>query len=185
MKRLFDFIVALIALILLSPLLVIVGALVRYDSSGPALFRQQRVGLDGKLFSLCKFRSMVVPSGDDTPYNTQQNDPRITRVGKFIRATSIDELPQLINIVKGEMSIVGPRPDLALMEKDYAPEDWRLRISVRPGITGLAQINGRSNISYTDRLYYDLSYAKKHGFVLDMKIIMKTFGMVLQTRNAN
>lgn len=128
---------------------------------------------------------MFVSRDENAPYNTQQNDPRITRVGRFIRATSIDELPQLWNILKGEMSIVGPRPDLEIQKKDYKPEDWQLRNSVRPGITGLAQVNGRSNLSFEKRLDFDLTYARTHGFLLDMMIILRTAKVVFLGTNTN
>ncbi len=185
MKRLVDILVALIILVVLSPLLVIAGLMIRFESNGPVFFRQNRVGLDGKLFSICKFRSMFVSSDLDASYNTQHNDPRITRVGHFIRATSIDELPQLFNVLKGEMSVVGPRPDLEIQERDYSAEDWRLRNSVRPGMTGLAQVNGRSNISLEDRLHYDLLYARTHNFLLDTRIILKTVKVILFGMNVN
>ena len=184
-KRLFDVVVGVLALILLTPLMLVVALLIRFDSPGPALFRQQRVGLGGREFSICKFRSMAVSRDPDAPYNTQVNDPRITAVGKFIRATSIDELPQLINVVKGEMSIVGPRPDLPRMERDYDPSDWRLRHSVRPGITGLAQVNGRSSLGFEDRLRYDLEYAGSPGFFTDLRILGKTLALVFARRDTN
>lgn len=185
MKRLFDFFTSLIALILLLPLLLVVAITIKLESDGPVFFRQPRVGQNGRIFSICKFRSMSVSSDSEGPYNTQQNDLRVTRVGKFIRATSIDELPQLINVLKGEMSIVGPRPDLERMASDYDPADWQLRNSVKPGITGLSQVNGRSNISYADRLRFDLEYARSHDFITDLKIILKTVKIVLRGSNAN
>ena len=185
MKRLFDIFVSLVSLLLLGPVLLLVAIAIRLDSPGPALFRQPRVGLGGQAFSIYKFRSMKVSQGPQAPYNTQPNDARITAVGKFIRATSIDELPQLINVLKGEMSIVGPRPDLPRMEKDYAPSDWRLRHSVKPGINGLAQVNGRSSIEFKDRLRYDLKYARSAGILLDLRIILKTAAIVFTGRNSN
>lgn len=185
MKRLLDIITSLILLILLSPLMVMVSILIKLESSGPMVFTQQRVGLDGKLFSIYKFRSMYTDSEERGPHSTSQNDPRITKVGRIIRATSLDELPQLINVLKGEMSIVGPRPDLMIQKTDYSPEEWSLRISVRPGITGLAQVNGRSNCTFEERLHYDLEYARSHGFLLDLKILLETFAMVLLRKNTN
>lgn len=149
------------------------------------IFTQQRVGLNGKLFSIYKFRSMDMNNDKQGPYSTRPNDPRITRVGRFIRATSLDELPQLINVLKGEMSLVGPRPDLMVQETDYIPEDWNLRISVRPGITGLAQVNGRSNCTFEERLNYDIEYARSHGLLLDLKILCKTVAVILHRKNTN
>ena len=185
MKRLFDFCAASFALILLSPLLLAIAVLIKIDSPGPVLYRQNRVGRNGELFSICKFRSMCVSQGPDAPYNTQPGDTRITRIGKLIRSTSLDELPQLINVFKGEMSLVGPRPDLEIQERDYAPEDWRLRISVTPGITGLAQINGRSDLSFEDRLHYDLEYVRRQSFALDLRVILQTIGAVIRGRHTN
>ncbi|MBT8434313.1 MAG: sugar transferase [Gammaproteobacteria bacterium] len=185
MKRLFDFTLALCLVIILAPLLLVIAILIKLDSSGPAFFRQNRVGLNGKIFSICKFRSMYVSNDPHASYNTLENDPRITRIGRVLRATSIDELPQLYNVLKGDMSIVGPRPDLELQQQDYSPEDWRLRISVRPGVTGLAQINGRSNISFENRLKYDLCYARTNSFMGDLLIILKTFVVVIRGRNTN
>ena len=185
MKRVFDFVAASLGLLLLSPLMLLIALLIKFDSPGPVLYRQPRVGLHGRIFSICKFRSMSVSQGPDAPYNTQPGDPRITRIGRFIRASSIDELPQLINVVRGEMSIVGPRPDLELQRADYSPDDWRRRISVRPGITGLAQISGRSEIGFEQRLAYDLEYVERQDFLFDLGIILKTIAAVVLRRQSN
>ena len=128
---------------------------------------------------------MYVDGDKQGSHSTRENDPRITRVGRFIRATSLDELPQLINVLKGDMSIVGPRPDLMIQKADYKPEDWDLRISVRPGITGLAQVSGRSNCTFDERLNYDTEYARSHGILLDLKILFKTAAVVLFRKNTN
>jgi lipopolysaccharide/colanic/teichoic acid biosynthesis glycosyltransferase len=128
---------------------------------------------------------MFVSQTQNAPYNTRRNDPRITRVGRFIRSTSIDELPQLFNVLLGDMSIVGPRPDLELQRNNYQPEEWQIRHIVRPGITGLAQVNGRSNISLQDRIEYDIKYVRTHDFWLDFKIILRTFAVVFFGRNTN
>jgi lipopolysaccharide/colanic/teichoic acid biosynthesis glycosyltransferase len=184
-KRLLDTFTSLVLLILLSPLIALIGILIKLETSGPMFFTQQRVGLNGQLFSICKFRSMYVGSEIQGSHSTSENDPRITRVGRFIRATSLDELPQLVNVLKGEMSIVGPRPDLMIQKADYSPEDWNLRISVRPGITGLAQVNGRSNCTFEERLNYDLEYTRSHDILLDLKILFKTAEVVLFRKNIN
>lgn len=165
--------------------MLLIGILIKLETSGPMVFTQQRVGFNGKLFSICKYRSMYIDSEKQGSHSTSTNDPRITRVGRFIRATSLDELPQLINVLKGEMSIVGPRPDLMIQKADYIPEDWNLRISVRPGITGLAQVNGRSNCTFEERLHYDIEYARSHSFLLDLKILFKTAAVVLLSKNTN
>ncbi|MGI9317226.1 MAG: sugar transferase [bacterium] len=185
MKRLLDIITALVLLILLFPLMVLVGVLIKLETTGSIIFTQQRVGLDGKLFSIYKFRSMYTGSEKRGPHSTSENDPRITRIGRFIRTTSLDELPQLINVLKGDMSIVGPRPDLIIQKADYSPEDWDVRILVRPGITGLAQVNGRSNCSFEERVHYDLEYARSHSFMLDLRILLKTAATVLLRTNSN
>lgn len=185
MKRLFDFSAALAGLLVLAPVFLLVSVLIKLDSPGPVFFRQNRVGRDGVPFKIYKFRSMVVSSTPGLAYNTAPNDPRITRVGRFIRATSLDEIPQLINVLAGDMSIVGPRPDLQLQEQDYDAESWRLRSSVRPGVTGLAQVNGRSNLSFEERLRYDLEYVKKRSMLLDLKILLRTVMVILRGTDVN
>jgi len=183
MKRLFDILISLFLLILLSPLFVLIGIAIKAESKGPIIFRQDRVGLNGEIFSINKFRSMVFTGNENETSPTEVNDPRITRTGAFIRGTSFDELPQLLNVLKGEMSIVGPRPDRLIQKEDYHPGDWDIRNSVRPGITGLAQISGRSNSTFENRLHHDIKYANTHNFFLDLKIIMKTITVVLLRRN--
>jgi lipopolysaccharide/colanic/teichoic acid biosynthesis glycosyltransferase len=185
MKRLFDLVVSLAALSTLMPLMVVVAIIIKLDSKGPVFFRQDRVGLNGETFSIYKFRSMADLQSSDVPYNTRPNDPRITAVGRFIRATSIDEIPQLLNVLFGEMSIVGPRPDLEIQQKDYEADEWRVRHTVSPGITGLAQVNGRSKISFADRIRHDLYYARHHDISLDIKIILRTFKIVFSGRDSN
>ena len=183
MKRLFDILISLFLLILLSPLFVLIGIAIKAESKGPIIFRQDRVGLNEEIFSINKFRSMVFTGNEIETSPTEVNDPRITRTGAFIRSTSLDELPQQLNVLKGEMSIVGPRPDRLVQKDDYNPGDWDIRNSVRPGITGLAQISGRSNSTFENRLHHDIDYANTHNFFLDLKIIMKTIAVVLLRRN--
>lgn len=174
MKTLFDRLVAFCALsALLIPVFVPLWLLVALTSKGGAIYGHVRVGKDCRPFTLYKFRSMFVGS-DQQGFQTQVGDARITPVGKFLRKTSLDELPQLFNVLKGDMSLVGPRPDTPMQEKDYSPEQWQLRHSVRPGITGLAQVNGRSNISMEDRLAFDLEYVKNHSVIGDFIILLKT-----------
>ena len=144
------------------------------DDWGTPFFKQTRVGLDGKQFNLFKFRSMKLNADKSGPYYTVDNDPRITKVGSFIRRTSIDELPQLFNVVLGQMSIVGPRPDVPIQEKNYTLEQWKKRLSVKPGITGLAQATVRSDATPEIRLSLDLEYVEKKNIMLDVKIIMMT-----------
>ena len=173
-KRLFDIAGALTALLLLSPLLLGSALAVAAESGWPVLFRQTRVGLHGRTFGMFKFRSMVKNAASIGPYFTSTNDPRITRVGRFIRRTSLDELPQLINVLKGDMSLVGPRPDVPAQQSLYTPADWAQRCSVRPGITGLAQALYRSESVGNQRLEADLRYVRERNFWLDLKIILMT-----------
>ncbi|MGE0755305.1 MAG: sugar transferase [Alphaproteobacteria bacterium] len=177
MKRVFDVVVAISILMLLWPLFLVLWLLVLLTSPGGGFYKHPRVGRHCKIFTLYKFRSMV--QGADTQgYQTQAGDARITPVGKFLRKTSLDELPQLWNVLAGDMSLVGPRPDTPMQEKDYTPEQWHRRHSVRPGITGLAQVNGRSNMSMEDRLAWDLQYVETHGFLSDIVIIFQTISVV-------
>lgn len=174
MKRLMDIVLSLIALVLLSPVLLLTVLAVVLGSGFPVLFRQTRVGLKGSEFGMLKFRSMVKNAASTGPYFTQANDARITRVGQFIRRTSIDELPQIINVLLGDMSLVGPRPDVPAQQSLYTPQDWAQRCSVRPGITGLAQVKGRSAMSFEQRLALDLDYAQSVSWWRDVQIMWWT-----------
>lgn len=169
-KRLFDIVVGLVALLLLSPLLLGTALAVALGSGLPVLFRQTRVGRQGRTFGMLKFRSMVKNAARIGPYHTAAHDPRITRVGRFIRRTSLDELPQLLNVLKGDMSLVGPRPDVPAQRSLYSEADWAQRCSVRPGITGLAQALYRSDSTEAQRLEADLRYTREASLWLDLKI---------------
>ena len=183
LKRILDIIFSSILLVLGAIPLLIVALIIKIDSPGEALFKQERLGLGGKTFKIYKFRSMCVGAEKKgSGVYSGKNDARVTRVGKIIRATSIDELPQLINILKGEMSFIGPRPTLT-----YHP--WKLeeytdfqkrRVEVRPGVTGLAQINGRKDIPWDRRIEYDVDYVNNMSFVLDFKILLKTIVKVFK-----
>jgi lipopolysaccharide/colanic/teichoic acid biosynthesis glycosyltransferase len=170
MKRLFDIAASLFALLLLSPLLLGTALVVALESGFPVLFRQTRMGLHGREFGMFKFRSMVKNAAVIGPYFTSANDARITRVGRFIRRTSLDELPQLFNVLKGDMSLVGPRPDVPAQKRLYSEADWAQRCSVRPGITGLAQALYRSHSTEAQRLEADLRYTREASLWLDLKI---------------
>lgn len=172
MKRLLDVVLSLLALVLLSPLLFVTALAVALDSGFPVLFRQTRVGLHGRTFEMLKFRSMQKDATG--PYFTSVGDARITRVGRFIRQTSLDELPQLFNVLAGDMSLVGPRPDVPAQRGLYADGDWHARCSVRPGITGLAQALYRSDSSESQRLAADLRYVHDASLWLDIKILFWT-----------
>lgn len=170
MKRAMDIVLAMAALLALAPLLLGAALAIALETGLPVLFRQTRVGLNGREFGMYKFRSMVKNAAQEGPYFTTDNDPRITRVGRFVRRTSIDELPQLINVLKGEMSLVGPRPDVPAQRSLYTPVDWAQRCSVRPGITGLAQALYRSDSTEAQRLEADLRYTRDASLWLDLKI---------------
>ena len=179
-KGCLDFLGAWIGLILLSPLIYLIGFLIRIDSPGPIFFRQERIGKDGKPFMSYKFRSMVDNATSmGLGLNVAVNDDRITRVGKFLRNTSLDELPQLFNVLKGEMSIVGPRPTLRVQVERYGAKERR-RLEVKPGITGWAQINGRNAIPWEDRIKMDVWYVNNWSLWLDMKILGRTLKTVLK-----
>ena len=170
-KRLFDFIVSLFALLLLSPLMLILSLLVRFNIGSPILFKQERPGLNGHVFNMLKFRTML--NDTDSQGRLLPDEKRITKFGAFLRSTSLDELPGLINVLKGEMSLVGPRPLLVQYLPLYNKEQAR-RHDVRPGITGRAQVNGRNAISWDDKFKFDVWYVDNHSFLLDIKILFLT-----------
>lgn len=185
-KRILDFILSLIALIILLPVFLIIGLAIKLDSKGPIFFKQERLGKDGEVFLIYKFRTMIdnaekVGSG----IYTSKTDPRITKVGAFLRRTSLDELPQLINVLKGEMSIVGPRPPVPYHPHRYEnyPERQKQRFTVLPGITGYAQVNGRNNLTWDERIEYDIEYVENYSLLLDLKIIFKTIGYVFSSKS--
>ncbi|MBK9441738.1 MAG: sugar transferase [Comamonadaceae bacterium] len=184
MKRMMDLVLSLLALLGLAPLLLLTALAVVVTSGWPVLFRQTRLGLGGREFGMYKFRSMVNNAAAIGPYFTQDHDPRITRLGSFIRKTSIDELPQLINVIKGDMSLVGPRPDVPVQRGLYSDADWAQRCSVRPGITGLAQVVNRSQGLEGERLALDLRYTQEQSVWLDLKIMWQTLGR-LSGKGAN
>lgn len=195
LKRVIDFIAAGAGLVLLSPLIVAVAAAVRLTSEGPVFFRQQRIGLHGRVFWLYKFRTMVQDAEQrkeslqhlnemSGPVFKITNDPRVTPVGRFLRKTSLDELPQLINVLKGEMSLVGPRPPLPKEVSQYRNQ-FRRRLSVRPGITCLWQISGRNNIDFENWMDLDMQYIDNWSLELDIKILLKTIPAVLFGRGAS
>ncbi|MFC1612118.1 sugar transferase [Myxococcota bacterium] len=194
-KRLIDIVASLTALVVLSPLLLSVAFLIRLTSRGPVLFKQNRVGLHGTRFNLFKFRSMVVNAEELreslTKHNEQsgpvfkmENDPRVTGIGRFIRKYSIDELPQLINILRGDMTIVGPRPALPSEVEQYEP--WhRRRLCMRPGLTCYWQVSGRNEIGFDDWIRLDLQYVDTWSLTVDINLILKTFPVVLSGRGAS
>lgn len=180
-KRFIDFAASGIGLILLSPIFLIVTILIKIDSKGPALFTQKRVGKEGKEFKIFKFRTMLTFEESFYPDGSPiENYDRITKVGNILRKASIDELPQLINILIGDMSIVGPRPTLSYQVEKYDSNQKR-RLDVRPGLTGLAQVNGRNSLSWEQKIQFDLDYVNNITFIKDISIILKTFIVVLKS----
>ena len=169
-KRPLDFILSLIAIIILSPLLLIVAILVRIKLGKPVIFKQQRPGKNEKIFTLYKFRTMT--DKKDENGNLLPDEQRLTKFGKALRSTSLDELPELINILKGDMAIVGPRPQL-IKDMLFMTKEQRRRHSVRQGLTGLAQISGRNNISWEEKINYDLKYIENITFLVVLKTIRK------------
>jgi undecaprenyl phosphate N,N'-diacetylbacillosamine 1-phosphate transferase len=179
-KRLLDVILSVIGLIILSPILLITAIAIKLESKGPVIFQQDRLGLNGQAFKIYKFRSMCVGAEKDGVYETK-GDMRVTKVGRIIRKTSIDELPQFVNIIKGDMSIIGPRPTLTYHPwpiEEYTHEQ-RKRFNVRPGVTGWAQINGRKDVLWDKRIEYDVWYVDNLSIGLDLKIFIKTVIKVL------
>lgn len=176
-KRILDFTLSLIALIILSPILLITAILVKIKLGSPIIFKQQRPGKNEKIFTLYKFRTMTDKKDDEG--KLLPDSERLTKFGKILRSTSLDELPELINILKGDMAIVGPRPQL-IRDMLFMTDEQRKRHDVRQGLTGLAQVNGRNNLTWEEKIEYDLEYIKDITFVNDVKIIFKTIGKVFK-----
>lgn len=181
-KRILDVIFATVMLVFLSPLMLLVGLIIKLESKGPALFKQDRRGLNGNPFKIYKFRSMTVGAEKQgTGVYSFKDDPRVTKVGKFIRKTSIDELPQLINILKGEMSFIGPRPVLTYhpWKLEEYTEEQKKRFNVLPGVTGLAQLNGRKELEWPERIKLDVVYVENVSFSMDIKLLLLTIKKVI------
>ena len=181
-KRIFDVIISLISLIILFPVFIISAILIKLDSKGPVFFRQKRVGRNSKIFRIYKFRSMVTNAEKfGLGYAVKKDDPRITKVGKYLRLTGIDELPQILNVLKGEMSLVGPRPTLPYQVKKYT--DWeKRRVEMRPGITSLMIITGHNKLSWPEKIKTDIYYIDHWSLWLDLKILFKTIWVIIFTR---
>ncbi len=178
-RRALDIVLSALALALSAPLIVLAVAAIRLESRGPVIYRQRRVGLDGHPFDVLKLRTMVDGAeGMGAGLAVDADDPRITRVGAFLRRTSIDELPNLVNVLRGEMSLIGPRPTLPVQVEQYT-ERQRGRLSIRPGITGWAQVNGRASLPWAQRIELDLYYIEHRSLALDLRILRRTVAMVL------
>lgn len=183
LKNIFDYIVASISMLFLSPIFLIISIIIKLDSSGPIFFKQERLGRNGEVFKIYKFRTMInnaekIGSG----LRIEKNDSRITKFGNYLRKTSLDELPQFINIIRGEMSFVGPRPPVVY--HPYKIEEYTVhtkkRFEVKPGITGLAQVTGRNNLTWDERIEYDVMYVENFNFFYDIKLLFKTVYKVVK-----
>ena len=195
--RRFDLLAALLGWFCISPLLALLALLIKIDSPGPALFRQRRIGADGRPFTLYKFRTMREPAGvtnngthefgevdfERFVFTPNRPDPRVTPIGRVLRRTSLDEMPQLINVIRGEMAIVGPRPEIPELVRQYPPA-FHARHRVRPGITGIAQIRGRSDLTYAETIRYDLAYIRRRSLRNDLAILARTLAVVLRGTGA-
>lgn len=195
LKRIIDILVSLTSLILLSPIFIFIIVLIKLDSRGPVIFSQKRVGKSGKIFKMYKFRSMIINAEDllkdlksknemSGPMFKIRHDPRVTKVGKFIRKTSLDELPQLINVLKGDMSLVGPRPNLPKEVKEF--DKWMLdKLVVRPGLTCFWQVMGRNSIGFIDWMRLDIKYVEERNLKLDIILIFKTIRVFFGDKTAS
>jgi len=181
-KRLFDLLVSLSAIVVLSPVFVVIVIAIKLSSKGPAIFRQQRAGKDGKPFVFYKFRTMKLNADPFGPSPKSSEDPRLTKVGMLLREYSLDELPQLFNILKGDMSIIGPRP-LYVSQMVEWDERQKKRLLVKPGLTGLAQIQGRGELTREEKLELDVKYVETASFLTDIKIILATIAQVFKRKN--
>ncbi|SDP94873.1 exopolysaccharide biosynthesis polyprenyl glycosylphosphotransferase [Litchfieldia salsa] len=181
MKRIFDIIFSLFGMVFTLPIIILTSILIKLETPGPVLFSQERVGLNGKTFNVLKLRSMGINAEKNGAQWAEINDPRVTKVGAFIRKTRIDELPQLINVLKGEMTIIGPRPERPIFTEQFNKEypGFKERLIVKPGLTGWAQVNGGYEITPGEKLELDRYYIKYMGVFLDVKIILKTIKVCL------
>lgn len=194
LKRTMDVFCSLMGLIALSPILLIIGIAIKLESKGPIIFSQERVGKGGETFNIYKFRSMVVNAEElkeklnsknemSGPMFKMKEDPRVTKIGKFMRKTSIDELPQLLNVLKGEMSLVGPRPSLPKEVMKF--EDWMMeRLRVKPGLTCYWQVSGRNDIDFEDWMKLDVKYVRERNILIDIKLVFKTFFVLFGDEHA-
>lgn len=187
-KRTIDFIGSLVGIIIVSPILILISLFIKFSSKGPVFFLQERLGKDGRVFKIIKYRTMIVNAeniGDGLTVNSK-SDNRITKIGKLLRSTSLDELPQLFNVLMGNMSLVGPRPPVTYFPyKGYEdfPEWAKKRFTMKPGVTGLTQITVRNSVSWNDRIVVDNKYIDSFNIWLDIKILLKTFYKLFKSEN--
>ncbi|HFJ9335771.1 exopolysaccharide biosynthesis polyprenyl glycosylphosphotransferase [Bacillus cereus] len=186
LKRIVESIMAICGIFILSPVLIIISILIKIDSKGPIIYSQERLGVNGKRFRVLKFRSMVVDAEKGGPQWATKDDNRITKFGHFIRKTRIDELPQLLNILRGDMGIIGPRPERPIFTEKFSEEipNFRDRLVIRPGLTGWAQVNGGYDITPREKFELDMYYIKNMSVLLDMKILVKTIKVVITGEGA-
>ena len=188
-KRLFDIVMSIVLLVICSPIFAVLAVLIKAGSEGPVFFKQERRGINGKIFRMYKFRSMVQNAEQlGSGLFNYEGDPRVTKIGRFMRNTSLDELPQFVNVLKGDMSFVGPRPCVVyeLGDFDTLNRKYKKRFKVVPGITGLAQVLGRNDISWDEKVTYDNRYIdefRRKGIFLDIYILLKTFGNVFRAKD--
>ena len=185
-KRVFDVVLSSIGLIVAIPLMVIIGIAIKLDTKGPIFYCQERVGKNGKVYTLYKLRSMHENAEENGAQWAEEDDPRVTKVGRFIRKTRLEELPQLFNVLKGDMSLVGPRPERPVFTYQFNEEipGFINRLQVKPGLTGLAQVNGGYELGPAEKLEYDLYYIENRSIWMDIKIILKTIKVVLSGKGA-
>ncbi|MGE5845082.1 MAG: sugar transferase [Ignavibacteria bacterium] len=182
-KRFTDILISIFTLLLTAPIIFAAAVVIKLDSRGPVIFSQLRSGYNGKKFKMYKLRGMVENALEIGPELTQENDPRITRVGKILRRTSIDELPQFVNVIKGDMSIIGPRPEVVSITNNYTPDQQKI-FKFKPGITGYSQINGRQKLTPEQRVKMEINYYNRANFWSDLKIVFETF-KVIESNHGN
>ena len=178
LKRLFDIIFSGVGMVLLSPFLVLISILIKVVMPGPVLFKQIRVGKNKRLFKIFKFRTMKIDKEAENSHDISKDTERLTTLGRFLRRTKIDELPQLVNVFTGDMSLVGPRPTFEEQVRKYDKRQMK-RLDMRPGMTGLAQINGNTALSWEERIRFDIRYVENFNVMLDIKILLRTIGVVV------
>lgn len=183
-KNMFDLVIALVITVCILPILLIIAIAIALNDGLPIIYKQKRLGLNGKGFEIFKFRTMVKNADKLGPLKTEAGDRRVTKIGSKLRSLSLDELPQIINVIRGDMSFIGPRPDIYI-EYDKLTDEEKLRASIRPGITGFAQVNGRSSLTQEQRMSFDLDYVNNCSFLLDLRILIKTVVKVLRKDNIN
>lgn len=186
LKRVFEIVFSVALLLFILPVLVLTMVAIKLESKGPVFYKQERVGLNGQSFQVIKLRSMRLDAEKNGPQWAAKDDPRVTRVGRFIRKTRIDEVPQLINVLRGDMSLIGPRPERRVFTEKFSKEipGFEKRLAVKPGLTGWAQVNGGYDVTPKEKFFMDMYYIQRQSFILDMKILYRTVWVVLSGSGA-